>query len=577
MKTRETVMVELSRLDHGDLIGIDSRSGEPPPDQAATERLAADILSRGLLQPLGVYDNGAGLFVAYGNRRLDAMQHLAKTGAIPKDQMIPVIMLEGTPADALAASISENDNREDLHPVAQFENLARLLTMGWGVKQLGKAFGLSPQKVQQTLALGGLHVSVREAWRAGKISEEAAKAFTMAPLADQAAALDRVLKDNPYGRPNAAAVRDALFGDQRSAPGLLKYVGDEAYAEAGGALVADLFSKSQAVGDIDLLQRLANEKLSAKVEALKAEGWGQVHTVQPPGWFGYERVGEIVLTPAEAKAVEAAKADRDTTRGWLEKNRIETEARLRGLDAATKATCHVLIAVTSDGLEQVQAGFRPRGAVAEPAQDADDSHVPKAATAYAYEAQTLALSMLVDNPSLTALRLCVAALIGALPKASPIQISVNGWNPPRPDDVPGDYCVNKTGEAYFPPIATWFAICQAEQPDLMRWLSTAMSMTIDATAPIRAAGLTDSMVSSMLEDLGISRLEYASATMMSFDLKAYLAMLKKGQIADIVREVGAGDIAEKIPGMKKAQAESTAYEAIKGKGWLPPQIRLEKE
>jgi ParB family chromosome partitioning protein len=578
MIEREITLVPLSKLDHGDLIGIDSRSGEAPPVDADTERLAADILSRGLLQPLGVYDNGAGLFVAYGNRRLDALQHLAKAGSIPQDQKIPVVMLQGTPADALAASISENDNRQDLHPVAQFENMARLLTMGWGVKQLGKAFGIGPVAVQRILALGSLHASVREAWRADKIGEEAARAFTMAPEAAQAAALGRVLADCPYHQPGAQAVRKALFGDQSGAPGLLKYVGEEAYAEAGGALIADLFSNSQAVGDIDLLQRLANEKLSARVEALKAEGWGTVHTVQPPGWYGYERVGDVVLTKDEAKAVEAAKADKDTTRGWQEKVRIETEARLRGLDAEARATCHALVTVGADGAERVEAGFRPPSSAA-PAADGlpEVEGAPKAATAYAYEAQTMALSQMVKADPETALRLCVGALIGALPKGFPVHIKGSGWvNDSAGDDAPYDAVICLEGNGYIAPDLAWETLFECETDDLLQWLAVAVSQFVDATDKARVAGVSDAGIKTMIDQT--SRVgTYDAVAIKTFDLKAYLAMLKKGQMAEIVREAGKPDVADTIPGMKKAQAEAAAYEALKDTGWLPACIRLEKK
>jgi ParB family chromosome partitioning protein len=576
MIEREITLVPLSKLGHGDLIGIDSRSGEAPPVDADTERLAADILSRGLLQPLGVYDNGAGLFVAYGNRRLDALQHLAKAGSIPRDQKIPVVMLEGTPADALAASISENDNRQDLHPVAQFENMARLLTLGWGVKQLGKAFGIGPVAVQRILALGGLHPSVREAWRADKIGEEAARAFTMAPEAAQAAALGRVLADHPYSQPNAFAVRKALFGDQSGASGLLKYVGEDAYAEAGGALIADLFSNSQAVGDIDLLQRLANEKLSARVEALKAEGWGTVHTVQPPGWYSYERVGEIVLNKDEAKARDAAKADKDTTRGWQEQVRIETTARLRGLDAEARATCHALVTVGADGVERVEAGFRPPSRLA-PASDGlpDVEGAPKAATAYAYEAQTMALASLVEADGLAALRLCVAGLIGALGKGSPVHIQTHGWPGLRHEGAPDGYVRGPYGEGYITPVAAWLRICRADRADLLCWLDAAMFGAIDATVQARANGVNDQVIATTLTDLELRRESYTETALKAFDLAAYLGMLKKGQMAEIVREAGKPDVADTIPGMKKDEAVDAAHDALRGTGWLPACIRLE--
>ena len=123
------------------------------------------------------------------------------------------------------------------------------------------------------------------------------------------------------------------------------------------------------------------------------------------------------------------------------------------------------------------------------------------------------------------------------------------------------------------------AVCLAEgawSGWLLEWLAAAVSQFIDTTTGARSRGVNDDGVKTMIDQMTMVG-RYADTAMMSFDLKAYLAMLKKGQIADIVREVGAGDIADKIPGMKKAQAEAVAYEAIKDKRWLPPQIRLEKE
>ena len=57
---------------------------------------------------------------------------------------------------------------------------------------------------------------------------------------------------------------------------LALYVGVKAYQEAGGLLIRDLFQEDQDagyIGDAELLQKLASDKLAVEADKLQLEGW----------------------------------------------------------------------------------------------------------------------------------------------------------------------------------------------------------------------------------------------------------------------------------------------------------------
>jgi ParB family transcriptional regulator, chromosome partitioning protein len=90
--------------------------------------LAASIEAQGLLQNLtaiGPQRGGGKYEVVAGKRRLAALQVLAKAGKIKKDEEITCKVT--TVENAVAASLAENTQREQMHPADEFEAFRRLI------------------------------------------------------------------------------------------------------------------------------------------------------------------------------------------------------------------------------------------------------------------------------------------------------------------------------------------------------------------------------------------------------------------------------------------------------------------
>lgn len=155
----------------------------------------------------------------------------------------------------------------------EYEAIAKLIEGGKTPEQIVAEYGLDARQVRQSLALGRLAPEVREAWRKGDLEEEEAEAFTLEPdHVRQAAILKKVGKHTSRWQ-----IRQAILGDNRSAEGLLKFVGVEAYKAAGGATTEDLFTDAKnpdvIATDIKLLTKLAEDKVKATIAKIEGEGW----------------------------------------------------------------------------------------------------------------------------------------------------------------------------------------------------------------------------------------------------------------------------------------------------------------
>lgn len=100
------------------------------PGQVSLSELADSIEAQGLLQNLvvtkgkkrGTYE------VIAGGRRLQAMQRLIESGRWAKETTVWVTQVDNE--QALEASITENVQREAMHPADEFEAFAALVDQG---------------------------------------------------------------------------------------------------------------------------------------------------------------------------------------------------------------------------------------------------------------------------------------------------------------------------------------------------------------------------------------------------------------------------------------------------------------
>lgn len=258
-------------------------------EETADDELQASIAAHGVKQNLVVTPrpNGKdGFHVVAGGRRLKALYALVKSETpvqgevIDEDYQVPCQLL-GDEEDAGEVSLAENIIREPLHPADQYEQFAKLFKKGKGlsVEQIAERFGVSEHTVDQRLRLGMLHPVLLKNYRDGNCNLETLMAFTLAGEDHdrQMEAAKAVSKAN-NGRVDGYSVKEYLTQDKMYANNsLVKFVGLEAYEEAGGEVTRDLFAQEDTAGiyieQPDLIHQLANAKLEEEVEKRDKQGW----------------------------------------------------------------------------------------------------------------------------------------------------------------------------------------------------------------------------------------------------------------------------------------------------------------
>jgi len=250
-----------------------------PPSTAEQEELKASLLAHGLLENLVVRAADDGRFeVLAGGRRLAALQALAAEGRIPADYPVRCLIHNGDPGEV---SLAENVVRLSMHALDQFEAFAALADQGLSPADIAHRFGHSEKLVRQRLRLGRVAPEIREAYRNEEISLDVLMAFA---VTDDAAQQLAVWAEIGGGYIYANQVRRLLTEEKIAASSkYVRFVGQEAYEAAGGAVSRDLFSDDDDalwLEDRALVMRLVQEKLEAAADALKtAEGWKWVQTM----------------------------------------------------------------------------------------------------------------------------------------------------------------------------------------------------------------------------------------------------------------------------------------------------------
>ncbi|MBL3558782.1 MULTISPECIES: ParB/RepB/Spo0J family partition protein [Marinobacter] len=246
-------------------------------------QLRALIESQGVLQNLIVIpspDAEGRYEVIAGGRRLSALNHLLAEGKI--DAEFPVRCVVKTESEAIEASLAEN-YRSDMHPADRFVAYKAMLDAGRSIEDIAKRFGKPVTEVKKLLKLGAVSPVILDAFRSQEMNFDMVMAFT---VTDDQKAQDSVFAEvKEQYHPSPRFVRQKLLNtDVTTEDTTFKFVGQEAYEAAGGTLSEDLFADSQYVNDVDLLNRLADEKLEKLQESFKAEGWGFVEATLDGGY-----------------------------------------------------------------------------------------------------------------------------------------------------------------------------------------------------------------------------------------------------------------------------------------------------
>jgi ParB family chromosome partitioning protein len=353
------------------------------------EDLAADIARRGcLLQSLNVRPvldaDGAetGMFeVPAGGRRFRALQLLIKQKRLAKTAPVPCVVRD--PSTAILAeddSLAENVQRVPLHPLDQFRAFQTLREKGQSEEDIAAAFFVGVNVVKQRLRLAAVSEKLLDVYAEDGMPLEQLMAFTV--TTDHARqeqvweALQRSWNKGPFQIRQMLTERTVRASDKRA---LL--VGLDAYEQAGGAVMRDLFEDDDGgwLEDVALLDSLVAAKLKAEAEKIAADGWKwiEVNVDFPYGHTHHLRqldATPIDLAAEEQAAIEALQAEYatleteykdadelpeevDTRLGEIETALAAFQDRPVNYDPAEIARAGVFVSIDSDGSLSVDRGY----------------------------------------------------------------------------------------------------------------------------------------------------------------------------------------------------------------------------
>lgn len=368
-----------------------------PHTEAAIEALAASIHAKGMLQNLVVEperDEGGAetgsYYVTAGEGRRLAQLLRVKRRQIKKTE--PVRCVVDATNDPLEVSLDENVTRASMHPAEQFEAFKRLSDeQGWGAEEIGARFGVTAHVVRQRMRLGAVSPRLMQLYREGDLTLEQLMAFAVSEDHARQEHVNDILRESWNRQPHS--IRRVMMETHVETDDPRAIFVGEAYAEAGGLIVRDLFSEDGGgyLEDVALLDRLVMEKLNAVATEVQAEGWKWVAAhLDFPYDHGLRRVyPQRVELPArdrrrlDALQAEYAKLEERYDEG--EELSEDEEARCREIEAEIErlAECQrvydpdiiarsgAFVTLDRDGRARIERGFiRPEDELQREASDA---------------------------------------------------------------------------------------------------------------------------------------------------------------------------------------------------------------
>ena len=354
-----------------------------PHSEASIEAKAASIAAKGILQNLVVEPetNAAGeptgfYLVSIGEGRRLAQMLRVKRKEIKKTE--PIRCVIDTANDAAEISLDENVTREDLHPADQFERFRELSEdRGWGAEEIAARFGVTAHVVKQRMRLGAVSPKLLQVYRDGDLTLDQLMAFA---ITDDHARQEHVYENLSYNCDPSIIRRDLTKMNVAATDRCAVFIGAQAYTEAGGNIIRDLFTEDRGgfFEDPALLDRLAVEKLEGiAAEVQRAEGWKWVSVqIDFPHAHGMRRAypRPVELSEADATAYDAAQEeydrlsseyesaeelpdDVDQRFGELEAETERIDALRHAYDPDDIARGGVFVVLSYDGEARIERGF----------------------------------------------------------------------------------------------------------------------------------------------------------------------------------------------------------------------------
>jgi ParB family transcriptional regulator, chromosome partitioning protein len=573
--------------------------------------LAQSIKHHGLLQSIVVRETTSGRYaVIAGGRRLRALRMLTKAGDIAKAELIPCRVITGDD-NAAELSLAENVNRQDLAVHEELAAYQTLVDAGEGPETIAARFGVSPQHVARRLKLARISPRLIEA-----LKREEATLDQLAALAvvDDHAAQEKAFFDAPdWARTPERLRAQVTQAHVPETDKVARFVGLDAYRNAGGAIASDLFAEAgedspRYLTDRDLLARLAEATLSPIGEQVRGEGWAWVElAVDGVAWSQFpDRVREQhrVLSAAEEEEREQLYAQLDQSEDETEI--AEIEAQIDALSTTSwseeeMALAGAIITLGHSGEPKVERGLvkaedakalkalrRKRAKAEESDSDTSESAEDSASEPVAQRPRlpaklvdelmahkTLALRAEVAAKPDLALRLLVLALASnalhefstfSLVRVSIAEADVNRHITRVESRAPQALATRWEAWRQRLPAGTdalWTFVSEADHTTLLELLAVLVAPAIELRAN-HAGDVTDAICAAA----GLDMSRYWSATCASF-----FEHVRKDVIVDAMKEQNPALDRTPLDKASKKDVLARAKRAFKRSSWIPEVLR----
>jgi len=407
------------------------------------------------------------------------------------------------------------------------------------------------------------------------------------------------------------------------------FVGIEAYTEAGGTILRDLFMDDRGgyLEDAALLDHLAHEKLRAlATDIQQAEGWAwTMVSIDFPHSHGLRRIfpKTVPLSAEDEGTLDAARTEYDALceeyEGWDEVpegivarlNELEDiingyASQRLAYDPADISRSGVIVSLGSDGEARIERGFqRPEDIVVEEPDDdaeatdtaADDtdgsdegeqgdgSRTPALSDTLIHDLtahRTLALRLTLGEQPLLACRALTHALalstfwragdrtcLDIRPVSTALGQFADGLDDTRTAEALRARHDAWAAQMPQDPSDFWDVIDAMNDETVMALLAHCVSLTVDAVKHphFRATGKL-AAADQLAQALSLDMAEHWRPT-----ARSYFGRVTKTHIVDAVREAAGDEATHRIAGLKKQAMAETAEQLVAGTGWLPPILR----
>lgn len=574
----------------------------PRHDTGDVSDIVAQIEQNGFNDRLMVRAVGDIYEVIDGSRRLAALTQLRDAGKWDDRDQIAVDVIEADDGQAREIALAAAVTRADLSPADESLGFYRLKLSGETEDQIAARFAVPVRRVRQRIAIGSLPAKILDALRRSEIKVETAEAFTLSPSAERQLEVFDMLSQDRGRAMSSWNVRQAIINEAVDLTDYrARFVGAEAYEEAGGVVTRDLFSANAWFGDGALLQRLFDDKLEATVQALKDEGWSWVEVAhRDEGWSGevLKPKGKRILTEVEGERIAAIRArmeeiDRASTElqgldEWTDKHRqeeeqlVEESADLEDELAALeerpftrlqmkKSGVKILFSHYGDariykGLVKPVKGEKPTKA-SEDAADPDEAEAPEEGWPDALHVQMAVAARDAVKLALAQVKPALAARMGLAARIC----EVTGFGSHGPfttgrTDWPHDhlrlhaYGSRLLARFHGCDFAETLAVLETQTPEQIVQLEALMT-----AMAFQCNSLANSDVRAVIEmvDPDMTAEGFAVG-------EEFLKRLNRQQLDAIISECSHDPLKASA---KKVEAVSAAAVAADATGWLPPQMR----